>query len=161
MAKRSAARLKPAPRGNAADERPIEDVFQEAKEMFVMTVDTQIKTARRVDNLLNIRDYCDRFWKNDGIHDSLSYYKKMQQLSIETYEKVKAAAETFELVDFRAIEIKDYFEGIIPDVDSIEDMQELCEAGLIYMSVQPYGGKLIQLHQLIQEECAKRDILED
>ena len=161
MARKSAAQLKPIPKKDAEDLRPIEAVFEEAKEMFILTVDTQIKTAARVDNLLNIRDYCDHFWKNDGMHESLDYYKKMQQLSIDTYKKVKEAAESFELVDFRAVEIKDYFAGIIPEVDTIENMQRLCEAGLIFMSVQPYGGKLIQLHQLMQDEFAKRNIMDD
>ena len=159
MARKSAARMKPA--GPKSELRPIEDVFNEAKDMFVMTVDVQVKTAKRVDNLMNIRDFCDKFWKNDGLHESLKYYKSMQNLSVETYEKIRDIAKTFELVDFRAIEVKDYFADLIPDVEKIEDMEELCKAALIFMSVQPYGSKLIQLHKLMQDEFAQRDILED
>ena len=166
MVKKSAARMKTYKGEHQADLPPIEEVFEDAKRMFVMTVDTQIKTARRVDNLMNIRDFCMKFWDDEDQFEvqecyTLDYYKKMQQLSIDTYTRIKEIAETFELVDFRAIEIKDYFADIIPSVDSISTKQELCEAALIFMSVQPYGSKLIQMHQLMQDECAKRNILDE
>ena len=45
--KKSAAKAKIAPIKPKLP--PIEDVFNEAKEMFAMTVDVQIKNAERVD----------------------------------------------------------------------------------------------------------------
>lgn len=157
MARKSAAKVKVADQRFKGELPPIEEVFDDAKAMFVLTVETQVTTAKRVDNLMNIRDFCDKFWKGDDGHDDLAYYKKMQELSVSTYEKVKEAAETFELDEFLKDEIKDYFADIIPPVDSIETLQGLCEAALVFMSVQPYGGKLIQLHRLIQDEKAKRE----
>ena len=161
MASKSAAKMKPVPKKeDLRPMRPIEEAFEEAKKMFVLTVETQVKTARRVDNLMNIRDFCDRFWGDDPSKKDLSYYKDMQDLSVSTYEKIAEIAKTFDLVDFRAVEVRDYFEDLIPKVENIHTMQQLCEAALVFMSVQPYGGKLIQLHQLMQDECAKRDILD-
>lgn len=159
MTRKSAARMKVAKQNNEAL-RPIEDVFEEAKSMFAMTVDTQIKTAKRVDNLMNIRDFCKKFWNNQAGND-IEYWKTMQDLSVNTYRKIREVVDSFELVDFRAIEVKDYFADLIPSVETITTEQQLCEAALIFMSVQPYGNKLVQMHQLIQEECAKRDIFDD
>lgn len=151
MASKSAAKLKPAPKKPKL--RPMEEVFQEAKDMFAMTVDTQIKTAKRVDNLLNIRDYLKAF--SDETPDLLKC-KEYQQISIETYEKVRKAVDEFSLDEFEKETIKDYFEDILIDVDNIITEHDLCRAGLIFLSVQPYGNKLIKMHQLMQDEIAKR-----
>lgn len=150
MAK-SAAKMKPAPK--KPELPPIEKVFDEAKEMFAMTVDTQVKTAERVDNLLNIRDYLKAFF---GEAPDILKCKKYQQVSIDTYRQVRKAVDEFTLEDFEKETIKDYFEDILVKVENIVDDEDLCRAGLVFMSVQPYGGKLIKMHQLIQEEIAKR-----
>ena len=152
MAKKSAARAKIAPKQAALP--PIEDVFNEAKEMFALTVDTQIKTASRVDNLLNIRDMVKRFWDLPTV--KIDKCKKYQQVSIDAYKSIREQVDNFELAEFEKDTIKDYFEGIIPAVDDIKDDDQLLEAAIIFMSVQPYGQKLIQLHQLMQDEIAKR-----
>jgi len=165
MARKSAARMKVV-----KDDRklqPIEEVFEDAKKMFAMTVDTQVKLAGRVDNLMNIRDFARKFWGSkyddmfmDG-EEEWEYLQHLQNISIETYKDVRKRVDQFELVDFRAVEVKDYFADIIPDVKDIAGMGSLCVAALKFMSVQPYGSKLMQLHQMMQEEFAKRDIFDD
>ena len=164
MTRKSAAKLKVV-KDDKKELRPIEEVFEEAKEMFALTVDTQIKLAARVDNLMNIRDFCRKFWGDQYDskfnRDELHYLKNMQQVSINTYQKVRDKVDEFELVDFRATELKDYFADIIPASEDIKSLQDLCEAALIFMSVQPYGSKLIQLHQMMQDEFASRDIFDD
>lgn len=153
MAGKSAAKMKtvkPKPKPKLP---PIEEVFDEAKEMFAMTVDVQIKNAKRVDNLLNIRDYLKTFY---GEAPDVIKCKKYQQFSVEAYEKVRKAVDGFSLDEFEKETIKDYFEGIIPKVEDLVTDEDLCRAGLVFLSVQPYGQKLIQLHQLMQDEIAKR-----
>ena len=151
MANKSAAKMKPMPKKPKLP--PMEDVFQEAKDMFAMTVDTQIKTAARVDNLMNIRDYLKAYF--DETPDIIKC-KKYQQFSIDTYKKVREAVDQFSLEEFEKETIKDYFEDIIVKVENIKDDEDLCRAGLIFLSVQPYGNKLVKLHQLMQDEIAKR-----
>ena len=153
VTKKSAAKVKVMPPKPKLP--PMEDVFKEAKEMYAMTVDVQIKNAERVDNLLNIRDMLKRFWDLPTV--KLEECKRYQKVSIDTYKKVREAVDEFDLDEFKKETIKDYFEHIIPKVDDIDDDKKLLEAAIIFMSVQPYGQKLIQLHQLMQDEIAKRE----
>lgn len=152
--KKSAAKVKVAPRKQPQNLPPIEDVFNEAKDMFALTVDTQIKTAARVDNLLNIRDMAKRFWDIPSV--KMDDCKRYQQVSIDAYKSIREKVDEFSFEEFEKDTVKDYFEGIIPKVEDIKDDKQLLEAAIIFMSVQPYGQKLIQLHQLIQDEIAKR-----
>lgn len=161
MAKKSAAQAKLAPKENVKEKlEPIEDVFEDAKKMFIMTVETQIKTAKRVDNLLNIRDlainFMGREWLSQLHDQELHYYKILQDLSVETYERILEASKGFELEEFLKPEIKDYYEDIVPKVENIDTIGSLLQAAIVFLSVQPYGNKLIQMHQLIQSELAKR-----
>ena len=137
---------------------PIENVFEEAKKLFLMTVETQIKTAARVDNLLNIRDLALNFWKDKGLeyHRSIAYLKKLQKVSIKAYEDILEESKKFDLDDFKKTEIRDYYESLVPKVDDITDEEELLQAVIRFLSIQPYGNKLVQMHQLIQQELAKR-----
>lgn len=151
MAKKSASQAKVVKPKLALE--PMEDVFDDAVKLFLMTVETQIKTAHRVDNLLNIRDLSKTFW---GLDKGLEYYKQMQQVSIETYEQILEASKKFALDEFRKPEIKDYYEHLVPKVEEIETEQQLFEAIIKFLSIQPYGNKLIQLHQLVQGELSKR-----
>lgn len=152
MAGKSAAKAKIAPKKPQLP--PIEDVFKEAKEMFAITVDVQVKNAERVDNLMNIRDYLKAYF--DETPDVLKC-KKYQQISIDTYKQVRKAVDEFSLEDFKQDTIKDYFEDIIVKSENVIDDEDLCRAGLIFLSVQPYGNKLIKMHQLIQDELRKRE----
>ena len=155
--KKSASKAKVIKNENKIDLPPMEEVFESAKAMFLLTVETQIKTARRVDNLMNIRDYAQRFWGDEK--KDLDYFKVLWRKSIEIYQKIYECSEQFTLEEFLKDEIKDYYAELIPHTEDIEWDDELCEAGLIWLSVQPYGQKLIQLHQLIKDEAAKREEL--
>ena len=158
MSKKSASQVKLAKK---PDLPPIEDVFKEAKEMFVLTVETQCRTAERVDNLLNIREYASNFWKvadPDQVVD-FEYIKQLHQLSLETYRKILERTKTFDIEDFKGDTVKDYYDGIVPSVDAVLNDDDLCRAGLVYLSVSPYGQKLVKLHQLIQDEIARRESL--
>lgn len=155
--KKSAAQFKPVAKHAKEQLRPIDEVFAEAKDMFKMTVDTQVKTAHRIDNLLNIRDLAINFWGKDEVsRRGMAYLKMLQDESIKAYEDVSKRVDDFELDEFAKEEIKDYFEDIIPKVDDISTEDELIVAAIKFLSVQPYGSKLIQMHKLIQEELSKR-----
>ena len=151
MAGKSAAKMKVAPKKPKLP--PMEEVFKEAKDMFAMTVDAQIKNAERVDNLMNIRDYLKAYFdETPGILVCKAY----QGISIDTYKKVREKVDEFSLEDFEKETIKDYFEDILIEPDDIKDDNDLCKAGLVFLSVQPYGNKLVKMHQLMQDEIAKR-----
>lgn len=156
--KKSASKVKVIKNENKVELPPMEEVFENAKAMFLLTVETQIKTARRVDNLMNIRDYAQRFWGDEK--KDLDYFKVLWRKSIEIYQKIYECSKQFTLEEFLKDEIKDYYAELIPHTEDIEWDDELCEAGLIWLSVQPYGQKLIQLHQLIKDEAAKREPVE-
>ena len=154
MAKKSASQAKiKKPEENF---EPIEEVFEEAKKLFIMTVETQIKTAERIDNLLNIRDLAYNFYHGEGSWNDLDELKRLQDISVMAYKKVLEASKEFSLDEFRKPEIKDYYADLIPSVDDIENDGDLLDAVIIFLSIQPYGNKLVQMHQLIQQELAKR-----
>lgn len=155
MARKSASKAKVKPVEIPQEEgMPLEDLFDVAKRGFVTTVDTNILTAKRIDNLMNIRDYACKFWH--GEDKGLGYYKSLQELSIRTYENIKEVAEGFTLEMFSDGEMDDLFGPLLPKPEDIEDEEELCRAGLIFLTVRPYGEKMLKLHNLVQEEIGKR-----
>lgn len=130
--------------------------FEDAKKMFLLTIDTQIKTANRVDNLLNIRDYAKKFWEDDIL--DMDYYKSLLQVSIDTYKEIRKRSEEFELEEFMKIDIKDYYADLLPKATDIEDEDELARVGIMFLSLQPYGQKMMGLHQLIQQTMSELGI---
>lgn len=162
--RKSAAKIKPIKGQHVYQEElpPIEELFDDAKQMYVMTVETNIITAKRIDNLMNIRDYAYKFWRNslDNLFDDkqrLDYFKDLQKLSINVYEQIKEIAEGFTLEAFSNETIDDCFKEILPTPDDIEDEDELCRAGLIFLTVRPYADKMLKLHSLIRDELSKRE----
>lgn len=153
MSKKSAAKVKlaePKP-----EEQPLEELFEESRDIMAAIVDVQVVTAQRVDNLLNIRDYARKFWGSDRKVE-LGYIKSLQELSVETYRKVAEMFRSFKLEDFTKEEVQDFVGELIPKVEDIETEDELCRAGLVYLSVKPYGEKMLQLHQVTRDEFVKR-----
>ena len=57
--------------------------------------------------------------------------------------------------------MKDYFEHIIPDIDTVKTEEDLLKGILIFQCVQPYGSKMSQLHQMVREEVEKREAYEE
>ena len=143
---------------------PIEETFDKAKQSFIITLETSIVLAKRVDNLMNIRDYAYKFWGDkiaDAYISKVSYFKSLQQVSIDTYEELLKATKEFSLEEFTKDEVKDYYEHIIPSVDSIENEEDLCIAGLIFLTVKPFGEKMAALHRTMLDEKAQRDFMEN
>jgi hypothetical protein len=155
MAKKSAARMQPAKK---ADLPPIEEVFAEARDMFAMTVDTQAKTAKRIDNLMNIRDFVLKYynWEVPESMDIILYCKNLQQMTVELYEDIADEVRSWTLEQFSGETMDDLLGKFIHPVDEIDDDGDMIVAALDFLSVKPYGEKMLQLHQLIQDEIAKR-----
>lgn len=172
MARKSAAQAKPANKVREAyeemdkktqlDNMPTpEEVFETGKQVYINTLEASIVLAKRVDNLLNIRDYAMKFWAEEaGGKNTLSYYKELQKLSIETYEQMLKIANGFEYEEFIKDEMKDYFEDLIPQTEDVEVISQLCEAGLIFLTVKPFGEKMTQLHYNVLDAKKAREALE-
>lgn len=151
---------------NQEDLMPLADMFEDAKAGFVMTVETNIITAKRIDYLMWVRDQAYKFWggRLDDMmimNERLEYLKNVQKLCVETYEKIAEIAKTFEYEEFCEEDMKDYFDGLVPPVDEIDTEIEMFDAEMIFLCVQPYGSKMNQLHSLIQDELGRRRMNED
>lgn len=153
MARKSAASaklVKPKP-----ELRPLEEVFDEIVSVFKMTVEANVKTAMRVDNLVAVRQlYRDWYGKEPNDIDVI---KKLQKLTADTYSDILAATENFNIEDFKADEMKDYFEDIVPNCEDIDSDADLLNAHVKWLCVRDYGSKLVQAHQLFHQEMEKRD----
>lgn len=160
MGRKSAASAKIIKPMRQEELAPLEEVFETGKQGIILIVETNIVTAKRVDNLLNIRDYALKFFDKHAFDPDLSYYKDLQQVSIETYEKILEVVKGMTLEQFEAEELDDLLADIIPPIDEIDDEHALCRAGIIFLSVKPYGSQLIKLHTLIQDEIGKRKAME-
>jgi len=161
MTRKSAAsaKVKPMP---ILPERPnLEEHFKIAKEGFIVTVETALETSKRVDNLMNLRDMSRRFWKDDATHNDVKYFKMLQHISTNAYEDILNAVKEFDLEEFKKEEMKDYFEDIIPKVEDINTEQELLQAAIIFMTVQPFGNKMVEVHRLVQEDLEKIKAIEE
>lgn len=159
MARKSAARAKLAPKPELAqnDKPPIEAVFNEIKDVFRMTVEANVRTAQRVDNLVAMRQLA-RDWYGHDFFPSIDKLKELQKISVDAYKEILAKVDEFDIEDFKKAEMKDYFEEIVPSIDSISDDDKLLEAHIIYLCVRDYGSKLVQAHQLFQQEMTSRGI---
>lgn len=166
MTKKSAASVKPIPFNKAPELPPLEETFDNAKQAFINTLETSIIIAKRVDNLLNIRDYLIGYWKSTNKLDSMmpmdrmAYFKEMQLKTVMVYEQLLEATKTFELEEFCKEEMKDYYEDIIPSIEEIDSEQDLCTAGLIFLTVKPFGEKMTALHHTILDEKKQREFME-
>ena len=102
---------------------PLIDMFEDAKEMFVMTVETNIITAKRIDYLMWIRDKVYQFWGNMLDEkfieaERMDYYHSMHEICLDTYRRIAGIAKTFEYEEFCKEEMKDYFEGNVDSYDA-------------------------------------------
>jgi hypothetical protein len=84
----------------------------------------------------------------------------LQKISVETYEKLLEIAKTFDMEEFCKEEMKDYFEDVVPPVEDIGGEKQLLEALIIFKCVQPYGSKMLQIHQMMLDEINKRKAYE-
>lgn len=160
MAKKSAAKakvIKPVETKPTVDP---EAMFDDAKRMFLETLDVQIKNSRRIDNLLNIEDLAINFWKDRrpgylaGMTDEeqCAYFQSLRQCSELTYHQIRAASEEFSFEEFSKQELKDYYEDIVPDGSDVDlTAEDILRGAIKFLSVQPYADKMIKLHHMIQD----------
>lgn len=159
MTKKSAASAKikavqpPEPTPEEKQEK-LQKLFDENKWAFEETVKTQIILARRFDNFANIRDLVERVlgkgnYTYELLHDLVDESEKC-------YKEVLERAGKFMLDDFSGDEPVDYFKDIMPDEKAVNDDLEFVYGALRYMSVRPYGDKMLQLYQTVQN--AKREL---
>lgn len=172
MARKSAAQLKAKKQTSDLKQKledmpSLEETFENAKQAFVNTLEVSVQLAGRIDNLLNIRDYAYKFWDKadkciptDG-RGTLGYCKKLQDLSIQIYKDMLEIVKTFDLKEFKKEDMKDYFEELMPIVEGIEDEDQLCAAGLIFLTIKPFGEKMNALHHTILDEAAQRKFMEE
>lgn len=149
MTKKSAASVK-AKKQPTADEKwaELKTLFDDSKWAFKETVKTQITLSRRIDNMLNLRDMV----KSYGMEPTIPLLKDLVDHSNRCYVSLLARVETFEFDDFMAEEMKDYFEGLVPYPDDIVDDMDLLYAAVAFLSVKPYGSKMLQMHQMLQQK---------
>lgn len=168
MARKSASQAKiKKPEFKQPELPPIEETFENAKQAFINTLEVSVQLAERIDNLLNIRDYANKFFP-DGLPvnfpkapgSAVEYYKDLQDLSIQVYKDMLEIVKTFELEEFKKEDMKDYFEELMPVVEAIKDEDELCAAGLIFLTIKPFGEKMTALHHTILDEVAQREFME-
>lgn len=150
MAKKSAAMAKI--KQPEKPKEPLEDRFEKAKQALIDQIEIQIQIADRVDNMGNIRD----FYKN--FHGKLPDFNTSQYLlgvSVGSYKGVLAAVQDISFEQMKEPDFEDPFTGLIPKPKDLKSDDDLCEALLIWLSVSPYANKVIQLHQLVQDELTK------
>ena len=141
---------------------PIEETWENNKQVFINTCEVNVENAKRIDNLLNIRDLAYKFWGDmldkqyDG-EERIEYFKTLQDLSIRTYQKILDIIKTFELEEFLKEDMKDYFEDLMPKVDDVTIEEDLLEGMLIFLSVKPYGERMMQLHYTMMNEAEQRE----
>ena len=150
----SAKVIKPEINNNVTEEEAMAALvteFELMKEAFIMTIETQIKTACRVDNLMNVRDYSQRFWDGNPGMCNIGHYKMLTEVGISTYQKVLDRSKEFTLEEFMKTELQDYYADITPCMHQVDSEEELEIAGIIFLSVQPYGQKMMGMHQAVQK----------
>lgn len=143
---------------------PIEETFENIKQVMINTADAAIIVAQRIDNLLNIRRACHEFFGSEfndkhvyGVR--VDYFKEKQELTIEAYKQIAEVVREFELEEFLKEDMKDYFEDLMPKCENIGTEEGLFNAFLISGIVKPWGEKMNQLHyQMLDEKKQREDI---
>lgn len=168
MTRRSAAKVK-AIKSEKWEKQPelppLEETFDNIKQVIVNTAEVSIAVAKRVENLGNLRAAAYKFWGNEldakmlG-HERIEYFKKLVVMSVECYEKILEIVKTWELEEFLKEDMKDYFSELMPHYEAVETEEDLFEAMLVADMVKPWGEKMTQLHHQILDEKKQREFQE-
>lgn len=145
------------------DEMPtLEETWENAKQAFINTAEVSVELAKRVDNLMNIRDMVYKFWETRGDISkiNLGYLKGKLELSKFTYETILTIIKSFEMEEFLKDDMKNYFESVIPKVEEINSEEELLDAAIVFLTVKPWGEKMTALHHTMLDEKKQREYLE-
>lgn len=145
---------------------PIEETFDNIKQMMVNTAEVQIVVAGRIENLLNLRAAAYKFWGNEldnkyVMKERMEYIKKLQSITVGVYKDILDIIRSYEMDEFLKDDMKDYFADLMPQVADIETEEDLFEAGLVADCIKPWGEKMTQLHHQMLEERDKRKAMED
>lgn len=170
MTRKSTSKFKPVKTENSnkflkSDLPPIEETFDNAKEVFVRTAEVAVVVAGRVDNLINIRKAAYEFWGNmlDDKYISsqrIEYFKNLQAMTVGCYENILEIVKEFELNEFLKEEMKDYFEKIMPKTNNIYTEEDMFKAYLLSGIIKPWGEKMTALHHQILDEKKAREPIE-
>ncbi len=136
---------------------PIEETFEYMKKGFLTILQTSVELAQRVDNLDNLRSFSLRFWEDKR---DISYYKHLQDISVETYRALYDYTEEFSLDEFSKEDMKDYYENLVPKCEDIMTEEDLAEALVKFITVKPFGEKMAAMHQTILDEIKQREEIE-
>lgn len=166
MTRKSAASVK-AIKNTKEELPPIEETFENMKQVMINTADAAILVANRIDNLINIRRACHEFFGNEfndkhvyGVR--VDYFKEKQELTIEAYKQIADVVRSFELEEFLKEDMKDYFNDLMPKCGAISSEEDLFNAFLIAGIVKPWGEKMNQMHyQMLDEAKMRKPIEED
>jgi hypothetical protein len=152
MAKKSAAsaKIKQPEKPKA----PLEERFEKAKQALIDQIEIQIQIADRVDNMGNIRDFYKNFY---GKFPTFNKSQYLLGVSVGAYKGVLAAVQDISFEQMKTAEFDDPFLDLIPKPKDVKTDEDLYEALLIWLSVSPYANKVVQLHQLVQDELAKEE----
>lgn len=146
------------------DEMPtLEETWENAKQAFVNTAEVSVELAKRIDNLMNIRDMVYKFWETsdrEGYPVTMRYLKNKMELSVMTYKRILEIVKTFEMEEFLKEDMKDYFEELIPNVDELVAEEDLLDAAIVFLTVKPWGEKMTALHHTMLDEKKQREYLE-
>lgn len=165
MGRKSAASAKVAkPNFKQEELPPIEETFENIKQVMINTADAAIIVAQRIDNLLNIRRACHEFYGSEfndkhvyGVR--VDYFKEKQELTVEAYRQIADVVREFELEEFLKEDMKDYFDDLMPKCGAISSEEDLFNAFLISGIVKPWGEKMNQLHyQMLDEKKARESV---
>ncbi len=140
---------------------PIEETFDNIKQVIVNTAEVSVVVAGRVENMGNLRAAAYKFWGNEldcryTAHERMEYFKELQAKSIGCYESITEIIRSWTLDEFLKDDMKDYFQDIMPKVEDIETENDLFEAMLLADIIKPWGEKMTQLHHQMLDEQGKR-----
>lgn len=162
MAKKSASQLKPVKAAPANNLPPIEETWENAWQSFKTTIEVNVEIAKRVDNLLNVRDLCfkilgeDYVWSLDS-EARMNLFKWAYDVSVATYIDIQQVIETWELDEFLKEDMKNYFDDIMPKVVNVNDEMDMLFAAIRFLSIKPYGERMNQLHYTMLDEKKMRE----
>ena len=162
MAKKSASELKAKKQGFQTKELPpIEETFEKIKHVFTTTLEVNVQIAKRIDNMLNLRDLAYKMLGEDYMwaleeEQRIELYKWMQDVSVEHYQKMLDIAKEWTIGQFTEEDMPDWFDELIPKPDKIESEMDLLMASIIFLTVKPYGERMAMMHQQMLDEMEMR-----
>lgn len=122
--------------------------FEDAKELEVYIMETQVKHSRRPDTYLNLRNAYKDFYGEYPTHgEVLTLMDKMTAIA----EQMKEIVENWCYEQF-AVEAEDFvdpYADLIKTVDDCKDQQEVFESLIIWHSIRPYGERAERLNNVI------------